>query len=94
MNAKDIGATLKALRQAAGHSTTSLAAAVGLSQAQISRLENGLQGFRSDTIFKLAKALRVPPYRFFMSDAEWKKIAGKCASRRSAASRSAVSKHR
>ncbi len=77
MNAKDIGATLRALRQAAGHSTTSLAAAVGLSQAQISRLENGLQGFRSDTVFKLAKALRVPAYRFFMNNVEWKKVGGK-----------------
>ncbi len=53
--------------------TTALAANVGISQAQISRLENGQQGFRSGTLVKLAKALKVPPFRLFMSEKEWAK---------------------
>jgi transcriptional regulator with XRE-family HTH domain len=53
--------------------TTALAAKVGISQAQISRLENGQQGFRSETLVKLAKALKVPPFRLFMTNKEWSK---------------------
>jgi transcriptional regulator with XRE-family HTH domain len=53
--------------------TTDLAAKVGISQAQISRLENGQQGFRSETLVKIAKALKVPAFRLFMTDAEWKR---------------------
>lgn len=39
--------------------TTELAQAVGMSQAQISRLACGLQGFRSATLFKICNALGV-----------------------------------
>jgi transcriptional regulator with XRE-family HTH domain len=73
MTIKEIGVTVKALRQKLGMSTTVLAKHVGISQAQISRLENGLQGFRSDTVFRISKALKIPPFRLFMNDAEWKK---------------------
>ena len=44
-----------------------------MSQAQISRLENGQQGFRSGALVKIAKALKVPPFRLFMTDKEWQK---------------------
>ena len=57
--------------------TTELAKKVGISQAQISRLENGQQGFRSGTLVKIAKVLRVPPFRLFMTDKEWQKWSGK-----------------
>jgi transcriptional regulator with XRE-family HTH domain len=73
MKSKDIGQTVKALRRDLGLTTTDLAKKVGISQAQISRLENGQQGFRSATLVKIAKALKVPPFRLFMTDAEWKK---------------------
>jgi len=73
MKASDIGRTVKARRLELGLSTTELAKKVRISQAQISRLENGLQGFRSDTVFRISKALKVPPYRLFMSDNEWEK---------------------
>ena len=56
-------------------STTALAAKVGISQAQVSRLENGQQGFRSGTLVKLAKALKVSPFRLLMTDVEWGKWA-------------------
>ncbi len=73
MKAKDIGATVRAIRTELGLTTTVLASKVGISQAQISRLENGQQGFRSGTLVKLAKALKVPPFRLFMTDKEWAK---------------------
>ena len=73
MKSKDIGATVKVLRTELGMTTSALAAKVGISQAQISRLENGQQGFRSGTLVKLAKALKVPPFRLFMTEKEWAK---------------------
>jgi len=73
VKAKDIGSTVKKLRSELGMTTTALAKKVGISQAQISRLENGQQGFRSGTLVKIAKVLRVPPFRLFMTDDEWKK---------------------
>ena len=73
MKAKDIGATVRELRTQLSITTTGLAKKVGISQAQISRLENGQQGFRSGTLVKIAKALKVPPFRLFMTDKEWAK---------------------
>ncbi len=66
-----IGARVKALREVGGLTASRLALKVGISQAQISRLENGRQGFRSGTLVKIAKALKVPPFRLFMTDVEW-----------------------
>jgi transcriptional regulator with XRE-family HTH domain len=77
VKAKEIGATVRAIRTELGLTTTSLAKKVGISQAQISRLENGEQGFRSGTLVKIAKVLRVPAFRLFMTDAEWGKWTGK-----------------
>lgn len=73
MKAKDIGVTVRALRTELGMTTTALAKKVGISQAQISRLELGNQGFRSGTLVKIAKALEAPPFRLFMTDKEWRK---------------------
>ncbi len=70
----EIGATVKALRVELGITTTDLAKKVGVSQAQISRLENGQHGFRSGTLVRIAKALKVPAFRLFMTDKE----AAKC----------------
>ena len=58
---RKIGAKVRELANARGGTTISLAKAIGVSQAQISRLENGLQGFRSATLFKIAVALGVKP---------------------------------
>jgi len=58
---KAIGLRIKTLSERRGGTTISLAKAVGVSQAQISRLQNGLQGFRSGTLVKIAKALGVNP---------------------------------
>ena len=73
MKPKEIGATVRKLRTEMAKTTTDLAKKVGVSQAQISRLENGQQGFRSETLVKIAKALKVPPFRLFMTDKEWAK---------------------
>ena len=71
ISAKTIGQVVKQLRTRQGLSTTQLALKVDVSQAQVSRLENGQQGFRSDVIVRFAKALKAPPFRFFMTNEEW-----------------------
>ena len=73
MKTKDIGATVKAIRVGMGMTQRALAGGIGVSQAMMTRLENGLQGFRSQTVVNLAKALKVPPFRLFMTDEEWAK---------------------
>ncbi len=73
MKPKEIGATVRTLRSDLGQTTTDLADKVGISQAQVSRLENGQQGFRSDTLIRIAKALKIPPFRLLMTDKEWAK---------------------
>ena len=73
MKPKEIGATVRKLRTELGKTTTDLAGKVGVSQAQISRLENGQQGFRSETLAKIAKALDIPPFRLFMTEKDWAK---------------------
>ena len=73
MTSKDIGATVRVIRKELGITTTQLGKKVGISQAQISRLENGQQGFRSGTLVKIAKVLKVPPFRLFMTEKEWQK---------------------
>ena len=57
VTAKAIGLLVNELRGKVGITTTELAKRVGISQAQISRLENGKQGFRSSTLAKIADAL-------------------------------------
>jgi len=66
MDKKTIGRRLRELRTRKGLTTVTLAKKVKLSQAQISRLENGLQGFRSETLRKLARVLGVPPVYFML----------------------------
>ncbi len=77
MKQKDIGATVRAIRTELGMTTTDLAKKVDISQAQISRLENGQQGFRSGTLVKIARVLKIPPFRLFMTDKEWAKWKGR-----------------
>ena len=73
MKPKEIGATVRQLRTEMGKTSTDLARKVGVSQPQISRLENGQQGFRSDILVKIAKALKVPPFRLLMTEKDWAK---------------------
>ncbi len=47
---------------------TDLARRVGISHAQVSVLENDLQGFRRGTLLKIAKPLGKPPFCFTMTD--------------------------
>ncbi len=71
MTMKDIGATIKAIRSERGVAASDFAEAVGISQEQIDRLESGEEGFRSATLIRIAKALKIPPFRLFMTDSEW-----------------------
>ena len=67
----DIGLRMTRLREARGLTTVALGQLVGISQAQVSRLENGRQGFRSFTLARIAESLDVPPFYLLMSDEEW-----------------------
>lgn len=67
------GQKIAALRKGLNLTATELAKMVGISQPQISRLENGKQGFRSATLTKIAQVLDVHPAYFFIetSDTEF-----------------------
>jgi len=66
MNQKSIGKKIRELRFKMGLTGVMLAKKVRMSQAQVSRLENGLQGFRSATLIRFSKVLGVPPVYFFV----------------------------
>lgn len=68
MDSQSIGLKINRLREKQGLTTTELAGLVGISQAQISRLENGKQGFRSATLSRIAEALGVPHLFFFLQE--------------------------
>jgi DNA-binding Xre family transcriptional regulator len=55
----DIGMAVAKLCSARGITTTELGKRVGISQAQVSRLQNGKQGWRSSTLRRFAAALNV-----------------------------------
>ena len=54
-----IGRNVQNLRKEAGFTMVDFAKKMKVSQAQISRLENGRQGFRSIVLFRLADVLKV-----------------------------------
>ena len=56
---ENVGTKVRKLREELGMTSTELGRKVGISQAQISRLEAGRQGWRSHTLEKTAKALGV-----------------------------------
>ncbi len=66
MSGKEIGHRMAALRKKRNLTRRELARFTGLSQGQLSRLENGRQGFRSQTLLRIAKALDVEPYRLLL----------------------------
>ena len=70
MDSKAIGMKVRALRTKKGLTTVTLAKKLRLSQAQVSRLENGLQGWRSATLLKFARALDVEPVYFMIEGDE------------------------
>lgn len=53
-----VGEVVKRRREAAGQKQPELAHDVGIDQANISRIECGIQGWDSDTIFELGRALK------------------------------------
>lgn len=60
-----IGKKVHELRRERGLTTWDLARKVGISQAQISRLETGKQGFRTSTLDRISQALGTTPSHFF-----------------------------
>lgn len=71
MTSRDIGFRMMKVREGRDFSMISLSRRVGISQGQISRLENGKQGFRSSTLLKIAEMLTIPPFFLFMTEDEW-----------------------
>ena len=61
MDHREIGRKIRQLRAKRRWTTMAMAKKLGMSQAQVSRLENGLQAFRSATLIKIARTLGVPP---------------------------------
>lgn len=66
----DLGANVQRFRAKLKMTTTKLADKVGISQAQVSRLENNRQGFRSEVVVKIAEALEVPAWALYMTKDE------------------------
>ena len=73
MKPKDIGATVRALRTALGWTVRALALKMGRHPTGISRLESGKQDFYFGTFVRIAKALKVPAFRLYMTEKEWAK---------------------
>ena len=61
MDSKAIGQKVRTMRSEMGLTLVTLGKKVRLSNAHVSRLENGLVGFRSATLIRFAKALGVSP---------------------------------
>ena len=77
---EEIGRRIALFRKERGLTAQELAGRIGLSQGQISRLENGKQGLRSETLLHIAEALGVPPVQFFMPMGEEDETAAPIAS--------------
>ena len=69
MDNRIIGMKIRRLRHAQNITSVELGARAGISQAQVSRLESGKQGFRSATLTRIAEALGVKPVFFFIDEA-------------------------
>ena len=70
MRSSLIGRRIREIRAATGMSGWELAGKVGMTPAQVSRLEQGLRGFRGETLDAFSEALGVPPLYFFVEDDE------------------------
>lgn len=62
------GTNLKRLRKRSGLSQLALANTVGMTHNFINDIENGKKWVSPATIEKLSKALKAPPYQFFLSE--------------------------
>lgn len=65
---KQIADRVRQLRIQNGLTTTDLSKLLGISQAQVSRLENAKQGFRGGVIARLGEALGVQPDHFIIQE--------------------------
>jgi transcriptional regulator with XRE-family HTH domain len=76
-NQRAIGKAVKETRLKLGMTMTKFAKKVGVSQAQISRLEDGQQGFRTKTMQKIAEALGIPVVIYFGPKRQVETLIGK-----------------
>jgi transcriptional regulator with XRE-family HTH domain len=56
-----VGMVVRRRRWSMGLTTTQVSKRIGISQAQMTRLETGQQGFRFNTFLRMAEALRMRP---------------------------------
>jgi transcriptional regulator with XRE-family HTH domain len=70
VKSRDLGRKLCELRHALGFSGPELCKKLEINQPQLSRLENGLQGFRDETLKSFCDVLGVPPIYFFVENQE------------------------
>ena len=63
---REIGRRIAAFRKERGLTVRQLSKRIGLSEGQLSRLENGHQGLRSRVLLRIAQVLGVKPVQFFM----------------------------
>ena len=73
MSSTNVGEVIRKLRLERGLGQRKLGKMAGISGTQVSRIETGRMGLRQEVGQNLARALRAPVFRFFMTDAEWKK---------------------
>lgn len=62
----EVGQRIRKARKARGLTGAEFARLIRLSQAQVSRIESGLQDARSPVLFRIASVLRVSPAIFFI----------------------------
>jgi len=67
---RHVGRRIRELRERQGMESKDLAKRAGLAPSALSRMENGKKGIRSETLFRLARLLRVSPVEFFRDDCE------------------------
>lgn len=70
MEATEIGRRVAEIRKKVGMKQMELARRSDLSQGQVSRIERGHQGMRSETLLRIARALGVPPHELLMKREE------------------------
>ena len=77
MTSDDIGRTIRKVRLERGLSQKDVRLRCGLCESVVSRMEAGYVSNWPQNILKVAGALRVRPFRFFMTDEEWRRWEGK-----------------
>ena len=77
MSSTNVGDAIRKVRLERGLTQALLGKMAGITASVVSRIEMGRIGLRQEAGQNLARALRVPVFRLFMTDKEWAKWSGK-----------------